>query len=100
MTSLKEYLCFGGRILVHVLRDDSFARIAIPNEDKIESYVLQYHQNTLPLEIKEFGVQWMDFSFIMKKLQIFMSNREFVMVGPMSQICLSLLLTEQFQYHF
>ncbi len=55
------------------------------------------------MQIKEFGVQWMDLSSILKKLQVFMSNEDFIMVGIMtimSQVCLSLLLMEQFQYHF
>ncbi len=39
MSNLNGYLRFGRRILVHVLSNDKFARIAIPTEEKIESYV-------------------------------------------------------------
>ncbi len=67
MTNLNEYLCFGCRILVHVLSNDNFARIVIPTEEKLSIMYLQYHHNTLHLKIVEFGNQWIDINFIMKK---------------------------------
>ncbi len=39
MTNLNKYLCFGYPILVHVSSNDNFAKIAIPTEEKIESYL-------------------------------------------------------------
>ncbi len=103
MTNSNDYLCFGCHILVHVLSNGNFSRIAITVEEKLSLMYLQYHHDIQHQEIEEIGVQCMDLNFILKKLQIFMSNGDFIVVGPMmikSQMCLSLLLMAQFQYHF
>ena len=38
MTNLCEYLRFGRRIIVQVLKSDEYARVAIPSAEKIEEY--------------------------------------------------------------
>ncbi len=45
---------------------------------------LQYHYNSLDLDVKEFGAQCMSLSFILKKFQIFMSKVDFITVGVMT----------------
>ncbi len=51
--------------------------LPFPLKRKLNLMYLQYHHDTLHLEIEEFGVQWMDLSCILKKFEIFMSNRDF-----------------------
>ncbi len=67
----------------------SMQEFPFPLERKLIMY-LQYHHNALHLEILEFGVQWIDLNFNLKKLQIFMSNEDFILVEnvpDMSRTC-------------
>ncbi len=50
--------------------NENFAWIAIPIKEKIESYVPAISSQHPVVENKEFDVQSMDLSFILKKLQM------------------------------
>ncbi len=99
MANWYEYLNFGCHILVHILRIDNFARIAIPTEENIESYLSAKSSQHLTIGNRRVWCSMEGLKLYFKEAP----NFYFIMAGLMTvmvYLCLSLLQMEQFQFHF
>ena len=79
MSPVAKYLQFACRILVKILKANDLAKIKIPPPEKLEEYRAIMHHVTLLLIW--YGVPWMAWSAILKKLPMTLSNLNFSMGG-------------------